>query len=83
VISGNSFDGAPVYVSAYEDITFTNNTMKGSLVNITSYTNAANAKVVATENTLDANVYNVIGSAGKIFTSANVTAQEGITINAQ
>ena len=81
VISGNTFDGANAYISVYSEVTFTDNVMDGSLVNITSYTNAAAVKVVVDNNTLDADQYNVIGSASKLFTAANVTAQEGIVVN--
>ena len=85
VISGNSFDKANVYVSAYESVTFTGNVMEDSLISITSYTNAANVKVVATGNVLDADyaVYNVIGSASKVFGAANVTAQDDFVVNAR
>ncbi len=82
VISGNNFEGANAYISVYSDVTFTDNVMDGSLVNITSYTNAANVKVVVIDNVLDSNVINVIGSASKMFGIANVTAQEGIIVNA-
>ena len=81
VISGNTFEGANAYISVYSDVTFTDNVMDGSLVNITSYTNAANVTVVVTDNTLDADEYNVIGSSSKLFTAANVTAQDGVTVN--
>ena len=59
--------------------------MDGGFVNITSYTNAANVKVVVTGNTLDTDYdgYNVVGSAKRLFTASNVTAQEGMTVNAQ
>ncbi len=85
VISGNTFEAANVYVSVYGDVTFTDNEMDGSLVSITSYTNSANVKVVVTDNELDAELDgdNVIGSANRLFTAANVTAQEGMTVNAQ
>ena len=83
VISGNTFTSANVYVSAYESVSFTGNAMDDSCVNITSYTNAANTKVVVTGNTLDADLAdsNVVGSASKKFTATNVTAQAGITVN--
>ncbi len=83
VISGNTFEGANAYVSAYGDVTFTDNRMDASLVSITSYTNAANTVVTATGNVLDADVVNVIGSVSKVFGLANVTAQDGIIVNAQ
>ena len=81
VISGNTFNAANAYVSAYDSISFINNTMNDSLINITSYTAASTAKVVATDNILDTGVINVIGSDLRLFTAANVTAQDGITIN--
>ena len=85
VISGNTFESANVYVSAYESVSFTGNTMSDACVNITSYTNAANVKVVVTDNALDEEYasYNVIGSASKLFTIANVVAQSDIKVNAQ
>ncbi len=83
VIDGNTFNAANVYVSAYESATFTNNKMNGSCINITSYTNAANAKAVVTNNTLDAEAYNVIGGGSRTFTAANVTAQDDIIVNAK
>ena len=70
-------------VSAYESVEFTNNDMDASCINITSYTDAANAKVVATDNKLDETQDNRIGSASKLFTAANVTAQDDIEVYAQ
>ena len=83
VIEGNTCTNAHVYLSAYESITFTGNEMTNSVVNITSYTAASTAKVTAIDNTLDSNQYNVIGSERKMFSIANVNAQEGFTVNAQ
>ena len=80
-IEENTFTNAPVYVSAFESITFVKNNMNASLVNLTSYTSASTAKVKATDNTLDASAYNVIGSASKKFDAANVEAQEGFVVN--
>ena len=59
--------------------------MEDSCVNITSYTNAANAAVDVTGNTLDANYasYNVVGSSSKLFGAANVKAQDEMTVNAK
>ncbi len=81
-LSGNTFNTAPVYVSAFANVEITGNKFDNGLVNITSYTNAANVKVVATENELDADCYNTIGSASKLFTKANVNAQEGFIVSA-
>lgn len=83
VVEDNQFTNAPVYLSAYENVTFTNNVMDGSLVNITSYTAASTAKVTATGNTLDASLYNTIGSASRKFSAANVEAQEGFIVTAE
>lgn len=83
-IEGCTFTAAPVYVSAYENITFVNNIMKdGSNVNITSYTSAETAKVKATGNTLDGSMsgYNVIGGTSKKFDADNVEAQNGFVLN--
>lgn len=82
-VSDNICTNAHIYVSAYNEIVVTNNVMTNGQINITSYSNAANAKVTATGNTLDAEMYNVIGSSSKIFTAANVEAQEGFVVNAQ
>lgn len=83
-MSGNTFTNASAYISVYESVAFTGNIMSGSQANITSYTNSANVKVKAVDNTLDADMYNVIGGAGgKIFTAANVEAQEGFVVHAQ
>lgn len=83
VVSGNTFTNSNVYVSAYESVSFTNNVMSGCLVNVTSYTNSANATVVLTGNTLDLTQESVIGGASKVFAIANVTAQEGVFVNAK
>ena len=83
VVENNQFTNAPVYLSAYENVTFTNNVMDGSLINITSYTAASTAKVKATGNTLDTSLYNTIGSANRKFSAANVEAQEGFIVTAE
>ena len=82
VLDGNTFNNANVYISAYDNVKVINNKCDGSLINITSYTNTANVKVTATGNTLDATKTNVIGSASKVFTAANVEAQEGFIVSA-
>lgn len=52
--------------------------MNNSAANIKTYTKAADAKVVATDNTLDANLadYNVI----RDFVAENVECQESFTV---
>ena len=83
VVQDNTFTNAHVYVSAYEKITFTGNTMSsGSIMNITSYSSAATAKVKATDNVLvlDSAQDNVIGNTSRLFDSANVEAQNGIVV---
>lgn len=82
-LDNNKFTSANVYISAYENVTFTGNIMSNSCANITSYTSAATAKVTAIDNTLDTNQYNIIGSAGKVFSIENVNAQEGFIVNAK
>ncbi len=75
VISGNTFTDAEVNVSATDVITFTDNTVSGKYVKITSYTQSENLVVTATGNTLTVNVndsnMNFINVASK-----NVTAQK-------
>ena len=83
VVENNTFDNASVYVSAYESIAITGNVMNNSLVNITSYTAAPNVTVTATGNTLDTSLYNNIGSSSRVFSAANVEAQEGFTVFAE
>ena len=83
VVTGCTFTNAKLAVSAFESITVVKNTLVGAELNITSYTASATAKVVAIENTLDANYDNVIGSTSRMFASANVEAQIGITVNAK
>ena len=83
VVENNTFDNASVYVSAYESIAITSNVMNNSLVNITSYTAAPNVTVTATGNTLDTSLYNNIGSSSRVFSAANVEAQEGFTVFAE
>ena len=80
VVENNTFENAPVYVSAYEYITVSDNEMSGnSNINITSYSSAADAKVKATGNTL-VTEYNQIGSSSKRFGYFNVEAQEGFNV---
>ncbi len=86
VIEGNTFNNAPVYVSAYENITLVGNEMLASWANLTSYTSATTAKVKAVENELDANyAYNVVGNSNpaknQLFKAENVECQEGFTVN--
>ncbi len=51
-VTGNVFSGANVLISASEAVTFTGNTITGGYANITSYTAADTAEVMATGNTL-------------------------------
>ena len=82
VVKGTIFSNAPVYISAYETITFVNNTMDNTWVNITSYTSPETLKVNAIGNSLDKDYsqYNVIGSSSKKFSATNVEAQNGFTV---
>ena len=82
VVKGTIFSNAPVYISAYETITFVNNTMDNTWVNITSYTSPETLKVNAVGNSLDKDYsqYNVIGSSSKKFSATNVEAQNGFTV---
>ena len=76
-VVNNTFTNADAYVSAHDSIVFTGNTMTNSAANFRSYSNATDATVVATGNTLDANnANNVIRG----FVAANVESQEGFTI---
>ena len=76
-VVNNTFTNADAYVSAHDSIVFTGNTMTNSAANFRSYSNATDATVVATGNTLDANnANNVIRG----FVAANVECQEGFTI---
>ena len=76
-VVNNTFTNAGAYVSAHDSIVFTGNTMTNSAANLRSYSNATDATVVATGNTLDANnANNVIRG----FAAANVECQEGFTI---
>ena len=76
-VVNNTFTNADAYVSAHDSIVFTGNTMTNSAANFRSYSNATDATVVATGNTLDANnANNVIRG----FAAANVECQEGFTI---
>ncbi len=79
-IVDNEFNDASVNVSAYNSIVFTENTMNDSGVTITSYTSADTAKVQATNNTLDADAKNQIGTKNHKFTPANVKAQAGFNV---
>ncbi len=78
VIDGNTFTNANVGVSAYEKITFVNNSMSGCYVQITSYSAADTAQVEATGNRLDNNYAedNWVG----YFDAEKVIAQEEITV---
>ena len=82
MLSGNTFVNAPVFVSAYDSMTLTNNTVEGGRASVVSYTNAANAKVVATDNALDANYsdYNARGTRSRAFSAANSTAQDDFIV---
>ena len=77
-ITNNTCTNAHVYVSAHDSIVFTGNTLNNSAANFRSYTSAQDATVVATDNTLDANMaqYNIIRG----FAAANIECQEGFTI---
>ena len=77
-ITDNTCTNAHVYVSAHDSIVFTGNTLVNSAANFRSYTSAEDATVVATDNTLDANMaqYNIIRG----FAAANIDCQEGFTI---
>ena len=77
-VVNNAFTNAGAYVSAHDSIVFTGNTMTNSAANLRSYSNATDATVVATGNTLDAALvdYNIIRG----FDAANVECQEGFTI---
>ena len=52
-ITDNAFTNTNVYVSAYEKVTFTGNTVAGGIVDIRSYTAIETLAVTATGNTLD------------------------------
>ena len=77
-VVGNTFSNAHCYVSAHDSIILTGNTMNNSCVNIKTYTKATDATVVATGNTLDANLSDYNNISG--FVAANVTYQEGFNI---
>lgn len=76
-VVNNTFTNADAYVSAHDSIVFTGNVMNNSAANFCTYSNATDATVVATGNTLDANNENNIISG---FVSANVESQEGFTV---
>ena len=82
-VKSNNFVNAPVYISAYEAMEFTENHLDNSLVNITSYTSAPTVKVKATGNTLDTSFDNIIGHPSRKFSVANVEAQAGFTVYAE
>ena len=76
-VTGNTFTDASAYMSAHDSIVFTGNTMTNAAANFRTYTNATDATVVATGNTLDINnPSNVIGG----FVAANVECQDGFTV---
>ena len=83
VVDANTFDNAPVYMSAHEEMVFTANVCNGSVVSLMSYSNAAGVKVTATDNILDAAKDNSIGHSRYVMTAANVEAQESFTVIAQ
>lgn len=59
-ITGNTFTGARVLVSASDSVTFTNNKMVDAYVNITSYSVENELNVTATGNDLDSKAENKI-----------------------
>ena len=59
-ITGNTFTGASVLVSASDSVTFTNNKMVDAYVNITSYSVENELNVTATGNDLDSKAENKI-----------------------
>ncbi len=68
-ITGNTLENAAVYVSAYENVTFTGNTVAGAYVDIRSNTANSSLNVTATGNTLEENTdtaYNYIKATGNI-----------------
>ncbi len=78
-ITGNTFNNANVYLSAFETVTFTGNTVTGGYVDIRSYTADNSLDVTATGNTLTANTetkYNYINAGGTI------DAQDGFVLPA-
>ena len=76
-VVNNTFTNADAYVSAHDSIVFTGNVMNSSAANFRTYSNATDATVVATGNTLDANNENNVIRG---FVAANVESQEGFTI---
>jgi len=74
MISGNEFESADVYVSAWENVTFKNNEMDNAWVNITAYKDASELKVVVTGNTLEENNGT---KANYIGAGAEIEVQEG------
>ncbi len=78
VISGNTFVGANVCVSAYENATFSNNTMENSLVDVRSYT-APNALVVVAENNkLDLTKNNRFGNVAYYYVTSVTELQSAL-----
>ena len=68
-VSGCEFNDAAVNVSAAQSVTFTDNTVEGAPVVITSYTASQTLAVVATGNTLDADyAENTYIKAGSVET---------------
>ena len=76
-VVNNTFTNADAYVSAHDSIVFTGNAMNNSAANFRTYSNATDATVVATGNTLDTNNENNVIRG---FVAANVESQEGFTI---
>ena len=76
---------ANVYVSAYEAVTFTGNTVTGGYVDIRSYTANNSLNVTATDNTLEDNTqtkYNYIKAGGTIDAQGGfVIPWDGVTIS--
>ena len=76
-VTKNTFTNADCYVSAHDSIVFTGNVMNNSAANFRTYSNATDATVVATDNTLDANNDNNVIRG---FVATNVSSQEGFNI---
>ncbi len=75
-ITGNTLKDAAVYVSAHNNVTFTDNTVEGAYVNIKSYTDNNKLTVTATGNTLTANVSGDNVNVNKIDAGGVVVAQD-------
>ena len=70
-VTGNTLTNAAVYVSATDNVTFTDNTVEGAYVDIRSYTENNELNVTATGNTLEENTekdkdYNYIDAGGSV-----------------